>query len=78
MNPPIAYFNKLVQQIIPENGNFGFVPFLSSFIYQNVQIFCAVLMHCWHGNFGTPAEYYLGLIVLLSTNQNWVILLSVL
>ncbi len=27
---------------------------------------------------GTPTEYNLGLIVLLSTNQNWVILLSVL
>ena len=33
----------------------------------------------FHGNLiGTPTEYNLGLIVLLSTNQNWVILLSVL
>ena len=33
----------------------------------------------FHGNLiGTPTEYNLGLIVLLSINQNWVILLSVL
>ena len=33
----------------------------------------------FHGNLiGTPTEYNLGLIVLLSTNQNGVILLSVL
>ena len=31
----------------------------------------AILAHCCHGNLiGTPGEYYLGLIVLLSTNQN--------
>ena len=34
----IAYLNKLVQQIIPENGNFGLCAFSSSFTYQNVQI----------------------------------------
>ena len=29
------------------------------------------LMHCFHGNLiGTATEYKLGLIVLLSTNQN--------
>ena len=31
-------FNKLVQQIIPENGNFGLCAFSSSLTYQNVQI----------------------------------------
>ena len=37
------------------------------------------LMHDFHGNLiAIPTEYNLGLIVLFSTNQNWVILLSVL
>ena len=36
-------------------------------------------LRCFHGNLiGIPTEYNLGLIVLLSTNQNCVILLSVL
>ena len=76
----IVYFNNLVQQIIPENSNFGLCAFSASFTYQNVQI-CNVWLfsrtYCCHGNLiGTPAEYYLGFIVLFSTNQNWVILLS--
>ena len=34
----IAHFNKLLQQIIPENGNFSLCAFSSSFTHQNVQI----------------------------------------